>query len=276
MSENHDREQHEIERHENEDESENAEATLTAPHSRVSDPIPWNDTTWNPVRGCTRVSPGCDHCYAERIAIRGRGVPGHAYEQGFVARTVPENLDQPAKWQRPRRILVSSMGDLFHDVVDDDFIRRAFHVMNDADWHTYQVLTKRADRLREIAARYPHLPMVRPHIWLGVSVEDRAHGLPRIDILREVPAAVRFLCVEPLLEDLGKLDLTGIHWVSVAGESGPRARPMEPEWVQSIQLQCESQGVPFFFKGWGGVKREETGRLLDGRTWEQFPTLPSP
>jgi protein gp37 len=239
----------------------------------ASDSIPWNDTTWNPVRGCSGVSPGCDHCYAARIATRGRGVPGHAYELGFTPRAVPENLDQPMKWKRPRRILVTSMGDLFHEHIEDDFILRVFDVMAEASQHTFQVLTKRAERMRDLAARAGTLP---PHIWLGVSVENRAHGLPRVDLLRDVPAAVRFLCIEPLLEDLGELDLAGIHWVSVAGESGPHARRMEHEWVQSIQRQCESQRVPFFFKGWGGLRREASGRLLDGRTWEQFPTLPSP
>jgi protein gp37 len=255
--------ENETEYHEN----ENNETANSPPDS-----IPWNDTTWNPVRGCSAVSPGCDHCYAARIATRGRGVPGHAYEQGFTPRTVPENLDQPMKWKRPRRILVTSMGDLFHESIDDDFIARVFDAMNDANWHTYQVLTKRAERMRDFTSRVGPL---HPHIWLGVSVENRAHGLPRVDLLRDIPAAVRFLCIEPLLEDLGELDLTGIHWVSVAGESGPHARRMEHEWVQSIQRQCEAQSVPFYFKGWGGFRRDESGRVLDGRTWEQFPQLPS-
>jgi protein gp37 len=254
------------ENNENDHQNEN-----TAPDS-----MPWNDTTWNPVRGCSAVSPGCDHCYAARIATRGRGVPGHAYEQGFTPRTVPENLDQPVKWKRPRRILVTSMGDLFHESIDDDFIGRVFEVMYTADWHVYQVLTKRAERLLDITSRLPRERVLQPHIWLGVSVEDRAHGVPRIDVLRDVPAAVRFLCIEPLLEDLGELDLAGIHWVSVAGESGPHARPMQHEWVQSIRRQCEAQNVPFYFKGWGGRNRVESGRVLDGRTWEQFPQLPSP
>ncbi len=245
---------------------------LTNEH--VANAIPWNDTTWNPVRGCTKVSPGCDHCYAERIAVRGRNVPGHAYEDGFLPRAVPENLDQPLRWKRPRRILVSSMGDLFHEQIDADIVRIAFETMTVACWHTYQVLTKRPERMLAVTSAMPRELVHQPHVWMGVSVEDRAHGLPRIDVLRDVPAAVRFVCIEPLLEDLGKLDLRGIHWVSVAGESGPRARPMLAEWVHAIRRQCEAQRVPFYFKGWGGVNREVTGRLLDGRTWEQFPLMP--
>lgn len=238
--------------------------------------IAWNDTTWNPVRGCTRVSPGCDRCYAERIAKRGRGVVGHAYEQGFEPRAVPVNLDQPLLWKQSRRVLVSSMGDLFHEQIDAEHVRRVFEVMNAADWHVYQVLTKRAERMRELTAAMPLELVARPHIWMGVSVEDRAHGLPRIDLLRDAPATIRFLCIEPLLEDLGELDLTGIHWVSAAGETGPRARPMEAAWVHAIERQCDAQGVPFFFKGWGGVKRGGRGNLLDGKAREQFPVLPSP
>jgi protein gp37 len=236
--------------------------------------IPWNDTTWNPIRGCTKVSPGCDHCYAERIALRGRGVPGHAYEEGFAPRAVPVNLDQPLAWKKPRRILVSSMGDLFHESIPADLVRVVFETMTVASWHTYQVLTKRPERMRALTLAMPRELVDQPHVWMGVSVEDRAHGVPRIDVLREVPAAVRFVCVEPLLEDLGALDLTGIHWVSVAGESGRHARPMQAEWVHAIQRQCKATKVPFYFKGWGGVNREESGRLLDGKTWEQFPIVP--
>lgn len=238
--------------------------------------IAWNDTTWNPVRGCTKVSPGCDRCYAERIAKRGRGVPGHAYEQGFEPRAAPANVEQPLGWKRPRRILVCSMGDLFHEQIDREHIARVFDTMNVANWHVYQVLTRRAERMREITAALPRERVVQPHIWMGVSVEDRAHGLPRVEVLRDVPAYVRFLCIEPLLEDLGELDLAGIHWVSVAGETGARARPMEPAWVHAIQRQCDAQGVPFSFKGWGGKARELSGAALDGKTFKQLPVVPAP
>lgn len=242
----------------------------------ASKTIAWNDTTWNPVRGCTKVSPGCDRCYAERIAKRGRGVPGHAYEQGFAPRAVPANVVQPLAWKRPRRILVCSMGDLFHEQIGAEHIRSVFDTMNVADWHVYQVLTKRAERMLEITTAMPREIVVRSHIWMGVSVEDRGHGLPRVEALRLVPASVRFLCIEPLIEDLGELDLTGIHWVSVAGETGPRARPMEAAWVHAIQRQCDAQGVPFFFKGWGGRVRELGGGLLEGKKLEQLPVVPAP
>ncbi|MBK6808495.1 MAG: phage Gp37/Gp68 family protein [Sandaracinaceae bacterium] len=233
--------------------------------------IEWTDATWNPVRGCTKVSPGCKHCYAETFAERWRGIPNHPYGQGFDLRLVPEKLGEPLRWKRPRRIFVNSMSDLFQDGIDDDFIRAVFETMNAAHWHTYQVLTKRAERLRDVAARLPETLVHQEHIWLGVSVEDRRYGVPRIDVLRSVPAAVRFLSVEPLLEDLGELDLSGIHWVIVGGESGPGARAMSAHWVESIQRQCKAQRVPFFFKQWGGVQKSKAGRELDGRTWDEFP-----
>jgi protein gp37 len=235
--------------------------------------IEWTDATWNPVRGCTKVSPGCKHCYAETFAERWRGIPGHPYEQGFDLRLVPEKLSEPTRWKRPRRIFVNSMSDLFQDGVATDFIRLVFETMNAADWHTYQVLTKRADRMQAVTRALSRDLVDRAHIWLGVSVEDRRYGLPRIDLLRDVPTAVRFLSIEPLLEDLGSLDLSGIHWVIVGGESGPGARPMKAEWVQSIQKQCRAQRVPFFFKQWGGVQKSKTGRELGGRTWDEFPTV---
>lgn len=242
--------------------------------SEHSENVPWNDTTWNPVRGCTKVSPGCDHCYAERIALRGRGVPGHAYEEGFAPRTVPDNFDQPLRWKKPRRILVASMGDLFHEDIPDDAVRIIFETMAVASWHTYQVLTRRPERMRALTLALPRELVYQSHIWMGVSVEDRAHGVARIDVLREVPAAVRFVCMEPLLEDVGTLDLVGIHWVAVAGESGPRPRPLRAEWVHGVERQCDAARVPFYFKGWGGVNREASGRLLDGRAYEQFPVVP--
>ena len=237
--------------------------------------IEWTDATWNPVRGCTKISPGCKHCYAETFAERWRGIPDHPYGQGFDLRLVPEKLDEPLRWKRPRRIFVNSMSDLFQVGVDEPFIRRVFDTMNAANWHTYQVLTKRADRMLATTRALPLALVQQPHIWLGVSVEDRRYGLPRIDLLRQTPAAVRFLSIEPLLEDLGELDLGGIHWVIVGGESGPGARPMSKAWVTSIQQQCRKQRVPFFFKQWGGVQKAKAGRELAGRTWDEFPAVRS-
>ena len=237
--------------------------------------IEWTDATWNPVRGCTKISPGCKHCYAETFAERWRGIPDHPYGQGFDLRLVPEKLDEPLRWKRPRRIFVNSMSDLFQVGVDEPFIRRVFDTMNAANWHTYQVLTKRADRMLATTRALPLALVQQSHIWLGVSVEDRRYGLPRIDLLRQTPAAVRFLSIEPLLEDLGELDLGGIHWVIVGGESGPGARPMSKAWVTSIQQQCRKQRVPFFFKQWGGVQKAKAGRELAGRTWDEFPAVRS-
>jgi protein gp37 len=238
--------------------------------------IEWTDATWNPVRGCTKVSAGCKHCYAETFAERWRGISGHPYEQGFDLRLIPEKLDEPTRWKRPRRIFVNSMSDLFQEGIGNEFIRSVFETMNAANWHTYQVLTKRADRMLAATRALGRELVHHPHIWLGASVENRRHGLPRIDLLRDVPAAVRFLSIEPLLEDLGPLDLAGIHWVIVGGESGPGARPMRAEWVQAIQRQCRAQRVPFFFKQWGGVHKRKTGRELGGKTWDEFPSLTSP
>ena len=235
--------------------------------------IEWTDATWNPVRGCTKISPGCKHCYAETFAERFRGVPGHPYQQGFDLLVVPDKLFEPLRWSRSRRIFVNSMSDLFQDGVSDDFVRQVFEVMAAADWHIYQMLTKRAERLRTLTSRLPPEIVRRDHIWLGVSVEDRKYGLPRIDELREAPAKVRFLSIEPLLEDLGEIDLRGIHWVIVGGESGPGARPMRKEWVVSIRDQCLAAGVPFFFKQWGGVQKSKNGRDLDERTYDEYPTI---
>lgn len=233
--------------------------------------IEWTDATWNPVRGCAKVSPGCKHCYAEVFAERWRGIPGHPYGQGFDLRLVPEKLGEPERWRKPRRIFVNSMSDLFQDGVPEPFIRQVFETMGRADWHTYQILTKRAPRMRAVLSSLDPWLTQRDHIWLGVSVEDRKHGVPRIDILRETPAALRFLSVEPLLEDLGTLDLRGIDWVIVGGESGPGARPMQESWVLSLRDQCRSAKVPFFFKQWGGVQKGKHGRLLAGRTYDEFP-----
>lgn len=234
--------------------------------------IEWTDATWNPVRGCTKISPGCKHCYAETFAERFRGVKGHPYEQGFDLRLVPEKLGEPLRWRSPKMVFVNSMSDLFQDGVSDGYIVAVAQVMAHANWHTFQVLTKRADRLRKLLSTRLRPFASEPHIWWGVSVENRKYGLPRIDHLRSAPAAVRFLSVEPLLEELGPLNLDGIHWVIVGGESGPGARLMKKEWVLSIKDQCSAGRVPFFFKQWGGVRKSAAGRLLQGRTYDEFPS----
>jgi protein gp37 len=233
--------------------------------------IEWTDATWNPVRGCTRISPGCKHCYAERFAERFRGIKGHPFEQGFDIRLVPEKLADPLRWNEPRMIFVNSMSDLFHRDIPLSFIERVTTTMLTARWHTFQVLTKRSDHMRELLSGPLRKAAQQRHIWWGVSVENRKHGFPRIADLQEAPAAVRFLSVEPLLEDLGTIPLDGISWVIVGGESGPGARSMKPEWVSSIREQCQAAGVPFFFKQWGGTRKKVTGRTLDGRTYDEFP-----
>jgi len=235
--------------------------------------IEWTDATWNPVRGCTKVSPGCKNCYASTFAERFRGVPGHPYEQGFDLRLVPEKLETPLAWKTARNIFVNSMSDLFQEDVPTNYVLSVADVMRRADWHVFQVLTKRSRRMREMLhAELRHIAAL-PHIWWGVSVEDRKYGVPRIDHLRDTPAKVRFLSIEPLLEDLGEINLSGIDWVIVGGESGPGARPMEPEWVTSILDQCEAAKVPFFFKQWGGVRKKKAGRKLNGRTYDYMPSI---
>lgn len=233
--------------------------------------IEWTDATWNPVRGCTKISPGCKHCYAETFAERFRGVKGHPYEQGFDLRLVPHKLGEPLRWRTPKMIFVNSMSDLFHDQVPDDYIIDVAKVMTVAKWHTYQVLTKRSERLAEMLSGSLRFAAEQPHIWWGVSVEDKKYGVPRIGDLRSAPAAVRFLSVEPLLEDLGTINLCGIHWVIVGGESGPGARRLEESWVLSIQRQCRDESVAFFFKQWGGVRKSATGRRLQGKTYDEMP-----
>lgn len=268
--------------------------------------IEWTDATWNPVRGCVKVSPGCKHCYAETLAERFRGVPGNPFEQGFDPRLVPEKLHDPLRWRAPRRVFVNSMSDLFGEFVPDEYLAAVFGVMGAAPRHTFQVLTKRAQRMVErlrvmtdepaLWGRHAQMdfailhgkptasmrraldltdralpPWPLPNVHLGVSVEDRKHGLTRVDALRKVPAALRFLSIEPLLEDLGELDLTGIGWVIVGAESGPGARPMREEWVRSLRDQCAAAKVPFFYK-----QRIEKGRkvslpVLDGRQHAAFP-----
>ncbi|MGC2182044.1 MAG: phage Gp37/Gp68 family protein [Terriglobales bacterium] len=233
--------------------------------------IEWTDATWNPVRGCTKISPGCKHCYAETFAERFRGVKGHPYEQGFDLRLVPEKLTEPFAWRSPKLVFVNSMSDLFQDGVTDDYTEAVSEVMATANWHTYQVLTKRSERLRDLLGGRLQFAAQRENIWWGVSVEDRKYGLPRIEHLRQAPAKVRFLSIEPLLEDIGVINLSGISWVIVGGESGPGARPMKKEWVVSVQQQCEAYRVPFFFKQWGGVRKVKHGRELDGRTYDEYP-----
>jgi protein gp37 len=236
--------------------------------------IEWTEQTWNPTTGCTKISPGCKHCYAESMAKRleAMGTPG--YENGFSLTMLPQRLEDPLKRSKPTVYFVNSMSDLFHERVPDGYIAKVFEVIERTPQHTYQVLTKRAARL----ARYFRGRDVPSNAWLGVSVEDRKYGVPRIAHLREVPAQVRFLSVEPLLQDVGELDLTSIHWVIVGGESGPKARPMKTEWALNVQRQCEEQGVAFFFKQWGGWgadgkrrAKSANGRVLNGRTWDEMP-----
>src|SRR5216683_5985202 len=210
--------------------------------------IEWTDATWNPVRGCTKISPGCKYCYAETFAERFRGVKGHPYEQGFDLRLVPEKLAEPLRWRTSKMIFVNSMSDLFHDEVPDNYIVAVAQVMVAAKWHTYQVLTKRSERLRELLNTKLRFAAEQRHIWWGVSVEDKKYGLPRIEDLRNANADVRFLSVEPLLEDVGKLDLRGIDWMIVGGESGAGARPMKKVWVLPLRDQCKRSGVPFSSK----------------------------
>ena len=238
-------------------------------HSKIE----WTDATWNPVRGCTKISPGCAHCYAETFAERFRDVPGHPYEQGFDLRLVPEKLYEPMRWARSRRVFVNSMSDLFHEGVPDEYIESVVDVMVAANWHVYQILTKRSQRMLDLLRTKLRWLRRHRHIWWGVSVEDRRYGLPRVRHLQRTPAAVRFLSVEPLIEDVGRLPLRGIHWVIVGGESGPGARPMRRSWVRSIRRQCRNAGVPFFFKQWGGVRKSKTGRELDGRTYDEVPPI---
>lgn len=241
--------------------------------------IEWTEQTWNPTTGCTKISPGCKHCYAETMARRLQAMRVRGYENGFGLSLLPERLNEPVARRKPTMYFVNSMSDLFHEEIPFVFLDRVFDVIARTPQHTYQILTKRSERMRAYFSKGRAVP---ENVWLGVSVEDRRHGLPRIDDLRVIPARIRFLSVEPLLEDLETIDLAGIHWVIVGGESGPKARPMEPAWVANVQQACEEQGAAFFFKQWGGWgadgrkrPKKQNGRVFAGRTWDSMPAMPT-
>ncbi|MFN8499868.1 MAG: phage Gp37/Gp68 family protein [Anaerolineae bacterium] len=229
--------------------------------------IEWTESTWNPITGCTKISPGCKHCYAERLALRLQAMGQRNYVNGFKLTLHERMLELPLTWKTPQMIFVNSMSDLFHDDVPLEFVQRIFDVMRRADWHTFQVLTKRSERLLELngAIIWP------PNVWMGVSVESCKYTF-RIEDLRRTSAAVKFLSLEPLLGPLHDLNLEGIDWVIVGGESGPGARPVTEKWITDIRDQCLDARVPFFFKQWGGVRKKHTGRLLQGRTWDELPS----
>jgi len=233
--------------------------------------IEWTHSSWNPVTGCSRVSEGCQHCYAERMAKRLQGMGVAKYAKGFEVNVHPDVLEEPLGWKKPRLIFVNSMSDLFHEKIPVAYLRQIFDVMRRADWHVFQILTKRAERLAKMAPRidWP------PNVWMGVTVES-ARFTHRIDHLREAGAAIKWLSMEPLLTPVSDIDLTGIDWVVVGGESGPGARPMKKEWVVDIQKQCREQNVHFFFKQWGGMNKKKAGRRLNGRIFDDMPELPDP
>jgi protein gp37 len=228
--------------------------------------IEWTDATWNPVTGCTKISPGCKNCYAERLAVRIRAMGNPRYRNGFAVTFQSDQLELPLRWRQPRRIFVNSMSDLFHESIPESYIQRVFRVMEQAPWHIFQILTKRSKRLAAIASTLPW----PSNVWQGVSVESVRY-LSRVDHLRQVPAAVRFISVEPLLGPIPELRLVGIHWVIVGGESGPKHRDVSPEWVRMVRDQCLEANVPFFFKQWGGRTPKAGGRVLDGRVWDGMP-----
>lgn len=230
--------------------------------------IEWTDATWNPVTGCSKVSPGCQHCYAESMAKRlQRMQPEGRYRNGFRVTLHDDVVELPLSWQKPKRIFVNSMSDLFHGNVPDEFIDRVFDVMRRAHWHTFQVLTKRPHRMMA----YSGLNDVPSNVWMGTSIEDEWRAQDRISVIREVRADIRFISAEPLIGPISTNIAKGLQWVIVGGESGPKARTIDPDWVRDIRDQCLSAGTPFFFKQWGGVRKQETGRVLDGRTWDEFP-----
>ena len=230
--------------------------------------IEWTESTWNPVTGCTKISDGCKHCYAERMALRLKAMGQPNYVNGFSVTLHEQMLELPLKWKKPQMIFVNSMSDLFHEEVPAEFIHRVFDVMQQAHWHTYQVLTKRAERLQELS---PQLTW-NDNIWMGVTVES-AKYIGRIENLRQTGAKIKFVSFEPLLSEITDLDLRGINWAIVGGESGPGARPMEEEWVLEIRQQCSENNVPFFFKQWGGTNKKKAGRVLLGQTWDSMPAI---
>jgi len=234
--------------------------------------IEWTNLTWNPVTGCTKISAGCDNCYAERFAERFRGVPGHPYEEGFDLTLRPHRLEQPLTIRTPKMIFVNSMSDLFHKDVPFSYVDKVFDTMEQARWHTFQVLTKRSSRMRDYVNRRYGDGTAPLHIWLGTSVEDGSKK-SRIKHIRDMNAGTRFLSIEPLIGPIGKVDLTGIHWVIVGGESGPGFREMKAEWATEVRDQCIAQKIPFFFKQWGGFRPKAGGRELDGELWDGFPTI---
>jgi protein gp37 len=231
--------------------------------------IQWTDATWNPSTGCSKVSPGCKNCYAERLAGRLKMMGNPKYKKGFKFTLHEDALDIPLKWNRPRKIFVNSMSDLFHESMKDDFLEKCFEVMTKANWHVYQILTKRPEKMLSFTKRYGKIP---DHIWLGTSVELALYK-DRIDILRNVPAKVKFVSFEPLLGPLGELDLAGISWAIAGGESGPSFRKVEADWIREIRKQCKKQGVAFFFKQWGGIRPKSGGRILDGKEWNEYPKM---
>ena len=233
--------------------------------------IEWTEATWNPVTGCTKITRGCDNCYAGRLAERFRGTPGHPFERGFDLTLRPERLSQPLSWKRPRTIFVNSMSDLFHKDVPTEFIDDVFEAMEMADWHVFQILTKRSSLMRDYLRRRYRSDLTPRHIWCGVSVEDNKATV-RIQHLRDAPVTTRFLSIEPLLGPIGHINVEGIAWIIVGGESGPKARSMKPEWALGVRDLCERQGIPFFFKQWGGRTPKSGGRLLDGTEHNAVPT----
>ncbi len=236
----------------------------------LSTSIEWTDSTWNPVTGCTKISSGCANCYAERLALRLKAMGNPSYANGFSVTLHEDALTLPLKWKKPQTIFVNSMSDLFHEDIPIDFILRIFDIMRRADWHCYQILTKRSERMLELS---PQLPWM-PHIWMGVTVEEQDYSF-RINHLQEVGAMTRFLSLEPLLGPILNLPLEEIDWVIVGGESGPKSRPIDKNWVIDIRNQCQRESVPFFFKQWGGKNKKRAGRVLEGRTWDETPLLVS-
>ena len=232
--------------------------------------IEWTNATWNPVTGCTKIGPGCDNCYAERFAERWRDIKGHPYEQGFDLRIWPSRLSQPSSWKKPRMIFVNSMSDLFHKKIDRKYIDRVFNVMEETNWHVYQILTKRSSLMRNYIRQRYNNTLVPSHIWLGVSVENSTQK-ERIKHLQEINSEARFISFEPLLGSIGRINLSGIAWAIVGGESGPRARPMELAWATNLRDRCEEEGIAFFFKQWGGANPKSGGRHLEGKEWNGFP-----